>query len=130
MIVIGLPDGQLYDRLSKISLKFFPNLSRVWTVVPCRPDDRTFVARNFHIKASPVQTRGMVVRKVDLMLARLDHEDLRSDVWILNAILALCMSASGRECTSSKRLQRSSHICVLERDPIAGRTLSVVRMCC
>jgi len=65
-----------------------------------------------------------------LMLARPDHEDWRPDVWSLNAILALCMSASRRESTSSGRLQRSSHISVLERNPIVCRTLSVVRTCC
>jgi hypothetical protein len=63
------------------------------------------------------------------MLTRPDHDDWRPDVWILNAILALWMSASRRESTSSRRLQRSSHICVLERNPIVGRTLSVVRTC-
>jgi len=50
------------------------------------------------------------------MLARPDHEDWLPDVWILNAILALWMSASGRESTSSGWLQQSSHICVLERN--------------
>jgi hypothetical protein len=33
------------------SLKFFPELSRVRTVLPCCSDGRTLVARNFHIKA-------------------------------------------------------------------------------
>jgi hypothetical protein len=36
----------------------------------------------------------------------------------VNARLALWMSSSGRESTSSERLQLSSHICVLERNPI------------
>jgi len=35
-----------------------------------------------------------------MMLAHPDHEDWRPDVWILNAILALWMSVSGRESTS------------------------------
>jgi hypothetical protein len=30
-------------------------------VMPCLPDGRTFVASNFHIKASRVLTGGMVV---------------------------------------------------------------------
>jgi hypothetical protein len=55
--------------LSKISLKFFPDLSRVWTVVPCSPDGHTLVARNFHIKASCIHTKGMVIRTVDQMHA-------------------------------------------------------------
>jgi hypothetical protein len=82
------PDGELCDRLSKISLKFFFVLSRVQTVLPC------------------------------------------PDVWILNAILALWISASERESTSSGRLQRYFHICVLERNHVASRTLSVVQTCC
>jgi hypothetical protein len=61
------PDGQLCNRLSKISLKFFPDLSPVRTVLPYRPDGRTSAARNFHIKALRIQTKGMVVRTVDLM---------------------------------------------------------------
>jgi hypothetical protein len=59
---IRRPDEQPCDRLSKISLKFFLDLSCVWTVLPCRSDGRTSAARNFHIK-------GMVVRTVDLMRA-------------------------------------------------------------
>jgi len=64
-------------------------------------------ARNFHIWCS----------------RHLDHEDWRPNVWILNAILALWM-------TASEQFQRSSQICVLERNPIACRTLSVIRTCC
>jgi hypothetical protein len=60
-------DGQLCDRLSKISLKFFPDLSRVRTVLPCLLNDRTSATYNFHIKASHVQTKGMVARTVDLI---------------------------------------------------------------
>jgi hypothetical protein len=37
--------------------------------VPCRPDVHTSAASNFHIKASHVWTKGMVVRTVDLMHA-------------------------------------------------------------
>jgi hypothetical protein len=65
-----------------------------------------------------------------LMLTHQDHEDWLPDVYILNVILALWMGVPGRESTSSGRLQRSSHIYVLERIPIAGRTLSVVRTSC
>jgi hypothetical protein len=62
-------DRQLCDRLSKILLKFFPNLSRVQTVLHYRPDGRTSAARNFHIKASRIRTKGMVVWTVDQMHA-------------------------------------------------------------
>jgi hypothetical protein len=69
MVDIRHPDGQLCVRLSKISLKFFLDLSHIQTVLPCSPDGRTSTARNFHIKASRVRTKGMVVRTVDLMHA-------------------------------------------------------------
>jgi hypothetical protein len=65
-----------------------------------------------------------------MTLARPDHEDRRPDDWNLNARLALWMSVSRRESTSFGRLQLSSHIYVLERNPITDRTLSGVRTCC
>jgi hypothetical protein len=63
-------------------------------------------------------------------LGRPDYEGYWPDVWILNAQLALWMSASGWESTSSRRLHQSSYIYVLERNLIAGRTLSVIRTYC
>jgi hypothetical protein len=53
----------------QISQKFFPELGRVQTVLPYRPDGRTLAARNFHIKASRVWTIEHVVRTVYLMHA-------------------------------------------------------------
>jgi hypothetical protein len=53
----------------KISLKFFPDLSRFLTVVPCHPDGRTSTLSNFHIKSLRIRTKGMVVWTVDLMHA-------------------------------------------------------------
>jgi len=44
-------------------------LSHVWTVLPCFPDGRTLVARNFHIKAWHVRTITSVIWTVDLMHA-------------------------------------------------------------
>jgi hypothetical protein len=136
-IDIRRPDGQLCYLFSKISLKFFPELSRVWTVLPCLPDGRTFTARNFHIKALPVRTIGMIVRTVDLMQAISIYVARASGTWglasgRLNFECATClmMSASGREFTSSELLQRSSHICILERNLIANWTLSGVRTYC
>jgi hypothetical protein len=38
-------------------------------VLPYRPNGCTSAARNFHIKALPVRTKGMVVQTVDLMHA-------------------------------------------------------------
>jgi hypothetical protein len=49
-------------------------LSRVWTVLLCSPDSRTLAARNFHIKARRVQTKGYVVQTVDLMHAIFIYE--------------------------------------------------------
>jgi hypothetical protein len=51
-----------------------------------------------------------------MKLERPDHEDWRPDGWTLYAWLALWRRASGREHTSSGRLQLSSHICVLKRN--------------
>jgi hypothetical protein len=65
-----------------------------------------------------------------LMLSHPDQEDWRPNVWILNAILALWMSASRWESTSSGRLQRTSHNYVLERNPEACWTLRVIQTCC
>jgi len=53
----------------QISQKFFPELSRVRTVLPCRPDDRTLAGRNFHINASHVWTIEHVIWMVYLMHA-------------------------------------------------------------
>jgi hypothetical protein len=60
-----------------------------------------------------------------LMHARPNHADWHLDVWILNAILALWMSASRRESTSSERLQQSSHDCVLERKKLVEHWESI-----
>jgi len=38
-------------------------------ILSYRPDGRTSVVRNFHIKASYVRTKGIVVRTVDQMHA-------------------------------------------------------------
>jgi len=58
-----------FSGFPKILLKFFPDLSRVWTVVPYRPNGCTSDASNFHTKASRIRTKGMVIRTVDLMHA-------------------------------------------------------------
>jgi hypothetical protein len=44
-------------------------LGRVLTVLPCRPNGHTLATHNFHIKASWVWTKGMVVPMVDQMHA-------------------------------------------------------------
>jgi hypothetical protein len=65
-----------------------------------------------------------------LMLARPDHAGWHPDVWIWIAILALWMSASGRDSTSSGQLQQSSHICVWKEILKLDRTLRVVLTGC
>jgi hypothetical protein len=93
---------------SKFRWKSFLFESRVRTVLPCRMEDRMFTASNFHIEASGVQTKRMVVQTVVLMHT-ISIFDTRSS--------RPCWLASERESISSGRLQRSSHICVLERNP-------------
>jgi hypothetical protein len=62
--------GRIIVRLAfQILQKFFPELSPVWMVLPCRPDGRTLAVCNFLIKAWRVWTIGYVVQKVDLMHA-------------------------------------------------------------
>jgi len=51
----------------QISQKVFPELSLVRRVLPCRPNDRTLAACNFHIKAWRIWTITSVVRTVNLM---------------------------------------------------------------
>jgi len=121
----------------QISQKFFLELSRVQTVLPWHPNSRTSASHNFDIKAWHVWTITSVVQTVNLMHAISIYEAHASGpwrpsskVWILNAWLALWMSVFGRESTSSGQLQLSSHICVLERNPIADQTLSGVQTCC
>jgi hypothetical protein len=99
-IDIRLLDRQLCDRLSKISLKFFPDLSRVRIMFPCRPDGRTSAARNFHIKALRVRTIGMVVWTVDLM----------------HTISIYVARASGPRRLSSGRLDFECTTCLMD-DP-------------
>jgi hypothetical protein len=59
-----------------------------------------------------------------------DQADWSTDGCIWIAILALWMSASGRESTSSGRLHQSSLIWSLERKSEADRSLEVVRTGC
>jgi hypothetical protein len=58
---------------------------------------------------------------------RQDHGVWRPDGWTSSARLSLSKIASGREHTSSERLQLSSHICVWDKNPITCRTLNGVR---
>jgi hypothetical protein len=96
------------------------------------PNGRTLAACNFHIKAWLVRTIGCIVWTVDLMHEISIYEARASRPWRLPSrrLDFECMT-----CLKDERIQTgihilSSHICVLERKPIADQTLSGVRMCC
>jgi len=61
---------------------------------------------------------------------RPDHEVWRTDGWTSSARLALSRIASRQKHTSSRWVQLSSHICVLERNLSTCRTLKGIQMCC
>jgi hypothetical protein len=69
----------------QISLKFFPELSRVQTVLPLRLNGRTLAAHNFHIKAWRFRTITSVVRTVDLMHVISIYEAWASGPWRLSS---------------------------------------------
>jgi len=80
----------------------------------------------------------MVVRTVDLIHAiSISNARPSGPCWLASGNLdfeCTCLmdesTSSERESTSSRRLQRTSHNYVLERNHIACRTLRVVRTCC
>jgi hypothetical protein len=100
-------DGQLCDRLSKISLKFFPDLSCIRTALPCHPDGRTSAAPNLHIKASCVRTKGMIVWIVDLMHAISIYVARASGPWMLPSGR---LSFECATCLMDERVQTGIHI--------------------
>jgi hypothetical protein len=130
--------GQITVRSAfQISQKFFSKLNCVWTVLPCRPGRRTLAAGNFHIKASSVQNITSVFGTVDLMHALSIYEARTSE---LRSPLSGRLNFECTTCLMDERVQKgihivrtvaaASHICVLERNPIADRTLSGIRTCC
>jgi len=91
--------------------------SRVRTVRHCCPNGRTSAASNFHIRLHTSRLGDgrpdgwSSTRNFHICWPRVrTMADWRPDGWIWIAILALWSSASGRESTSSGRLQQSSHI--------------------
>jgi hypothetical protein len=111
----------------KFRWKSFLFKSRVHTVFPCLPNARTSTASNFPIEASRIRTRRMVVRTVDLMHTISISKAHASGLWWLasgrldlncDTCLIDLVRPEG-ESTSFGRLQQSSHICVLERNPEA-----------
>jgi hypothetical protein len=89
------------------SLKFFPELSHVWIVLPCRPDGRTLIAHNFHIKDWRIRTITSVVWTVDLMHAIFIYEVWASRPW------RLTFGCLDFECTTrlmNERVRTGIHI--------------------
>jgi len=66
-------------------MKFFPNLSHIRTVLPYHPYSRTLAVSNFHIKASRVRTKGMVVQTIDQMHAISIYVARASGPWMLSS---------------------------------------------
>jgi hypothetical protein len=117
----------------QISLKFFPELSHVLTMLPCRQDGRTqfpyrglvspdhdicrpdgeFDARNFHIRSSCVRTKKTVFRKSEFWMHDLPYERARPD--------GNPHRPNGCNCLPISTF--------LKRNPIANWTLSGVRTC-
>jgi len=91
----------------QISQKFFPELSRVRTVLPCRPDGCTLAVRNFHIKVSRVRTIGSVVQTVDLMHAIFIYEARASGPWRL---VSGCLDFKCTTCLMDERVRTGIHI--------------------
>jgi hypothetical protein len=89
------------------SLKFFPDLSRVPTVLPLRLDSRTLAAHNFHIKAWRFRTITFVVRTVDLMHAISIYEARVSGPWRQTSerLGFECMT-----CLMNERIRTEIHI--------------------
>jgi hypothetical protein len=91
----------------QISQKFFPEMSRVRTVLSCRPDSRTLAARNFHIKGWRVWTKGSIVLTVDLMHTISIYEVRASEPWGLTSgrLDFECMT-----CLMDERVRTGIHI--------------------
>jgi hypothetical protein len=91
----------------QISHKFFPELSRVRTVLPCRPDGRTLAARNFHTKAWRFRTITYAIRTVNLMHTISIYEAHASGLWKLSSerLNFECMT-----CLMNERVRTEIHI--------------------
>jgi hypothetical protein len=91
----------------QISQKFFLELSRVQTILPCRPDGLTLAARNFHIKAWRIRTIGSVVQMVDLMHAISIYEPRASGP---RGLTFGCLDFECTTCLTNERVQTRIHI--------------------
>jgi hypothetical protein len=91
----------------QISQKFFPELSRVRTVLPCRLDCSTLAVCNFHIKAWRIQTMKTVVRTVNLMHAISIYEACASGP---RRPLSRSLNFECTTCLMDERVQTGIHI--------------------
>jgi hypothetical protein len=91
----------------QISQKFFSELSRIWTVLPCRLDGRTLGSCNFHIKASRVRTIGSVLLTVDLMHAIFIYEARASRPW---GLMSRHLDFECTTCLMNERVRTGIHI--------------------
>jgi hypothetical protein len=91
----------------QISPKFFPEMSRVRTMLPCRLDGRTLAARNFHIKAWRIRTITSVVRTVNLMHVISIYEACGSGPW---RPLSRRLNFECATCLMDERVRTGIHI--------------------
>jgi len=97
----------VWPKFQKFRWKSFLFESRVRTILSCCPDGRTFAASNFHIEASRVQTRRMVVRTGDLMHAISIFYFLTSGPWWL---ASGWLDLNCDTCLIDERIQTGIHV--------------------
>lgn len=91
----------------QILLKFFPELSCVRTVLPCRPYGHTLAARNFHIKTWHIRTIRSVIQTIDLMHTISIYDARTSGSWRLTSG---CLDFECTTCLMDERIQIGIHI--------------------
>jgi hypothetical protein len=114
-------------------------------MLPYRPDGRTFAASNFHIEASRIRTRRMVVRTVDLMHAFSIFDTRASGPWWLAFgqwwLVSERLDLNCDTCLMDERVRTEIHVgrtvtaifpylCFGKKSWSFGRTLRVVRTGC
>jgi len=79
------PDGRHKASGRTTVRSAFQNFVQILSWFEPRPDGHTSAARNFHIKASCVRTKGMVIRTVDQMHAISIYVARASGPWMLSS---------------------------------------------
>jgi hypothetical protein len=97
-------------KFKKFRWKSFLFESRVRTVLPCLLDGRTSAASNFHIEASRVRTRRLVVQTGDLM----------------HVISIFDTRASGPWWLASGRLDLNCDTCLMDSRPDSCSNLPII----